>query len=252
MNDPSALSPRVIWLGNLILGFLWWLVLWVTIHQPHIGIFLSGVAILVGVIWTWRAVQNKSHPWLWPSAVSIFLIATLGALIFANGPVLQEIIAVGSGFGLWWYLHFMHGQFNDRARSRVTLFVMTLTIAAIWLSLLSIGIFFNLAMWWRAAAAGGLSAGVASVVWLDAGLPFVRIRLAVVALALLGAEMLIATWWLPTDVLVGSVVATTTIMLMIQFCRRYFHQDWDAVRGRRYLFVGSFIILAVLLTARWQ
>lgn len=120
-----------------------------------------------------------------------------------------------------------------------------------WYALLSAGVYLNLSPIVIIVGGAALSAVAAVLVWFEAGLSFRQVRWGLLAVAWLGAELLTLTWWLPTALVVGSVIGATTITLVVQATRHLWSGEWQPGRGRRYLVAGLTICLSALISARW-
>lgn len=181
----------------------------------------------------------------------LMLLGGFGMLFFISGTVVQHVITAAAGIMLMvWFQHQRSAE-SSEVRGRAMAFLMTLAVASIWSAILHFGILLNV-QWWILALGGlTLSFLTALVMWMEFGIPWKKLRAAGFMMAVLGAELTIAVWWLSTSVFVGAVIATTALMLMIRVGRHIMLQTWKTGRGRRYLAIGLTIILLMLFTARW-
>lgn len=233
------------------LGVIWFLALEAVLRWPRVGVWLAfGLAALLAV-WTGRWRTRERSRWSLPLAVALITFTSLGALVFASHHLAQHLMALLSAVTLTSFLDQAQHEMADELRGRLASFSLTVSLWFGWLALLSAGTFLSVDRWWLVLGGTALTTTVAVVLWLECGVAGRLWRRWLPAFAWLGAETTLVTWWLPTSVLVGSIAATTLLSLMIQSSRHIWQGAWEAGRGRRYVLVGSAIMLLVLVTARW-
>lgn len=232
------------WLGALLF----------TIARPKPGVYVTA-AVLLGLVWLtlWLAQQREelARPRLAALATLLYLMATFGAISFTGSHLTQQVIAVVSAIVFFLSSRHWHRTKEPLFRGRVAAFMMTFAVAGLWYTLLSANVLVVLSWYWLLVLAAGLTMAVAVVVWREAALPWPHVRQALPAVIIFGVEVMLATWWLPTVPFVGTIIATTMLMLTLQFTRHIFKGDWTPGRGRRYMAIGMAIVIIVLATARW-
>lgn len=251
-NDRPALQQKmetqtgVVLAGLLWLGALEWLII-----QPTFGVWAAGVAAIMIVAAGGLWLGLNASRWLLIVHLFVVVATSATALSFVTDRIWQHGVAIiGAGLVMGAFRQaFEPGELI--LRGRLAAFSMTIVMWFGWLSILSINIFTNLATWWLMIFGAILMTAVTVVVWAEAEVPWRRFSRWLPLWALWGAEMALVIWWLPTSIIVSSIVATTIIMLFLQATRHYWLDTWSADRGRRYISVGSTIVAAVLLTARW-
>lgn len=251
-NERPALQQKmetqagVVLAGLLWLGALEWLIV-----QPSIGIWAAAATavliVTVGGLW----LSMRGSRWLLMVHLFVVVATSATALSFVTERLWQHgvaIIAAGLVVGAF------RQAFEPSElllRGRLAAFSMTIVMWFGWVSILSVNVFTNLATWWLTLFGAVLMTAVTVVVWAEAEVPWRKFGRWLPVWALWGAEMALVIWWLPTSIIVSSIVATTIIMLFLQAARHYWLDTWSPDRGRRYITVGSTIVIAVLLTARW-
>lgn len=232
-------------------GLLWFGVLEWLIAQPPVGRWGAAlVALLVMIVGGWW-LSIKGSRWLLVVHLFVVLVASGTALLFVTNRGWQHGVAiVGAGLVTAAFRQALVPP-EQHLRGRLAAFAMTLVMWFGWVTILSLNVFTNLANWWLMLFGAIMTTAVATVVWAEADVPFRRFARALPFWTLLGAEMTVVIWWLPTSIFVSSVVATTILMFFLQTIRHYWLETWSPDRGRRYLTVGGSIIVAVMLTARW-
>ncbi len=232
-------------------AFFWFAILEWSMTHARIGVPAAGIMAIALTLWTtrWRT-NNPSRIGLALGTFNLLACCLLGFGFVPEG-LPQHVVAVFSALLLIVWLQQSMERLDEGIRGRIALLLMT---CAYWLSLIGLlgsSIFANVDWWWLAVASGALTSTIAMVVWLEVGAQWLVFRRAMPFIFLLGAELYMVIWWLPTSVLVGSVIATTIMMLFLQLCRHIWLDTWQAVKGRRYIVVGGTIIALVMLTARW-
>jgi len=235
----------------LVIATLWYLATWWLPARPVAALILCGV--MVGGLLLWISHWEGLHRPRWIPLVNLIIltVAMVGAVIFADGPSTQRTIAVLGAVLLGLMLRHDSRDIVTPEFRRVGVFIMTLTLWLAWISLLGAAIFFNLKWWWLAPLAMVTMMAVSSMIWTDGGVPLHRWRLFLFPIAVFALELYTIIWWLPTSILVGSIVATTISILVFNASRHLLLGHWEAGRGRRYLLIGSFIMIISLVTARW-
>lgn len=246
-EQKTTLIPWTIVIGSV----LWFLALEFAISNHATGYYVAaGMAIvMIGMaLWLWR---KKTATNVASVATILNTITTMGALSFVPGGWEQHVVA-GTSVILFWIVGRQRQRQHDQLRGRTMAFTTTILVWFSWFSLLSASIYLNLNIGWLVVVASVMTAAAAVLVWTESGLLWRQYRWAILAMALFGAELFIATWWLPTSLLVSSTVSATTVALTIQATRHLLKGHWEEGRSRRYLLVGIVIIAFVLLTARWN
>jgi len=236
----------VVLAGLLWLGALEWLIV-----QPTIGLWAAATAavliVMVGGLW----LSIYGSRWLLMVHLFVVVATSATALSFVTDRLWQHAVAiVGAGLVISAFRQALEPA-EQHLRGRLAAFGMTIVMWFGWLSILSVNVFTNLATWWLMIFGAVLMTGVTIVVWAEADVPWRRFSRWLPVWAFWGAEMALVIWWLPTSIIVSSIVATTIIMLFLQAMRHYWLATWSADRGRRYVAVAGGIVTAVLLTARW-
>ncbi len=233
------------------LGVIWFVALEAVLRWPRAGAWLAlGLGVLLAV-WTSRWRTRERSRWSLPLAVALMTLTSLGALIFTSHHLAQHLMALLSAVTLTSFLDQAQHEMADELRGRLASFSLAVSLWFGWLALLSAGTFLSVDRWWLVLGGAALTTAVAVVLWLECGMGSPLWRRWLPVFGWLGAETMLVTWWLPTSVLVGSVVATTLLSLMIQSSRHVWQGTWEPGRGRRYVLVGSAIMLLVMVTARW-
>lgn len=251
-NERPALQQRmetqagVVLAGLLWLGALEWMIV-----QPAIGLWAVVLAailiVVVGGLWL-RLLGSR---WLLMTHLFIVVVVSASTLSFVTERLWQHGVAImGAALVLGAFRQAFEPS-ERMLRGRLAAFTMTIVMWFGWISILSLNVFTNMATWWFMIFGAILMTAVTTVVWAEADVPWRRFGRWLPVWAVLGAEMALVIWWLPTSILVSSIVATTIIMLFLQTARHYWLETWSADRGRRYIAVGSTIVGTVLLTARW-
>lgn len=254
MNDsgqPAAqhqieTQASVVGAGLLWLGVLEWV-----IAQPAVGIWGAGAAVVLIIVvgGVWLSLQGSR--WLLMTHLFVVLVASGTALLFVTNESWKHGVAiVGAGLVMAAFRQALEPP-EPILRGRLAAFAMTLVTWFGWVSILSVNVFTNLATWWLMLFGAILTTIVAAIVWAEADVPWRQFARWLGWWFIFGAEMTIVIWWLPTSILVSSIVATTLQLLIVQAVRHHWLGTWTADRGRRYMTVGGSIIIAVLLTARW-
>lgn len=237
--------------GVVVAGLLWFGALEWLIAQPMVGIWAMGLimVLIITVAGIWLSIRGSR--WLLMVHLFVVLVTSASALSFVTNLSWQHgVAAVAAGLVMAAFRQALE-PVNAHLRGRLAAFVMTIVMLFGWVSILSVNIFTNLPTWWLMLFGAMLTTAVAAVMWAEAAVPWPRFRRWLPLWFLLGAEMSAVIWWLPTSITVGSVVATTMMMLFLQAARHFWLDTWSADRGRRYLAVGGTIVTLVLVTARW-
>ncbi|MBI2984434.1 MAG: hypothetical protein HYY50_02320 [Candidatus Kerfeldbacteria bacterium] len=236
------------WLGLVWLAILWW-----TVASPRPGLLVAAIVSVLGpgILW-WRQ-RQYSPAWLWPATIAFFMTTSLAALSVTSSLVWQYgLITVSAAFV---GLELDHQPRLDRLPQsrRLTMLIVALGLFFGWLTLLSfgVGIFLPLAWGWLVVGGAVVTVVAAIIAWVAAGVPWTTFRKIVPLVSLLGGLFMVGTWWLPTPVHVGSIVAATALTLWFQTCRHVWLGTWESGRGRRYLLTAGSLIGLVLGTARW-
>lgn len=247
IENTSGKSQSII----LVFVTLLWLAALETVIRYHgIGIYIAAgmaVVIMLWAIWQWRG-----HHMTNVASVATFMIAitTMAAVSFVPGPWPQHIVTVVS-VGLLWLVGKQRQRAHDDLRRRTMAFTTAVLIWFSWYGLLSASVYVNIAIYWLVPVAAVMTTTAALVGWLETDLTLRQVRWGLLAMAWFGAELFVVTWWLPTAILVSSTVATTIVALLVQATRHLWKGHWEPGRSRRYVLVGSAVIVAVLATARW-
>ncbi|MBI5405328.1 MAG: hypothetical protein HY976_03835 [Candidatus Kerfeldbacteria bacterium] len=233
------------------IGLVWFAIIEAMLRWQQAGVWTAlGFALLIAVISTrWRT-RERSR-WSLPPAVLLICLSSLGAVLFTSNNLAQHLVAGLSAISLISFLDQAQHEMADELRGRLASFTLAVALWFGWMTLLSAGTFFPLDWQWVVAGGAAMTGVVGLVLWLESGIAlrdFIRWLPAVVWL---GGEVMLVTWWLPTSVFVGSVVAVTVLTLFLQAARHIFQHRWEPGRGRRYVVVGTSIITIVLATARW-
>lgn len=240
--------PWLPWFALAWAGVLWW-----TIGFPRVGGWAAaGLAVFIALAgWRWLPSQSK---WLSPVSLIWFCWSSLAVIGVVSSQGWQIMILLASVAFLAWQLTHDQSQVHDRTTTRLTHLLTGISLFFSWMVLLSfgVGVVWLLPWWWLPIGAAGLTVLAAAQVWSGAGIPWKRFRGSLFMVGLSGASLMLATWWLPTVVYVGSIVAVTAVTLWLLTLRHVWLGDWQAGRGRRYLVVGVSIIGLILVTARWQ
>lgn len=232
------------------LAVLWFFALEFTIRYHRVGLFAAagiGLMLMIGLAWSWRRHQST---WSSVTATVAHLSTSLGAVSFAGGIWTQHAFAAASAilFGL---ILRQRRRSHDDLRGRT----MALNMAAVtwfgWYSLLSAGVYLDTSPITIFCGGALLSFVAAFLVWNESGLKLAETRWGLIAMGWFGAELFALTWWLPTALIVGSVIGTTITVLVVQASRHLWTGQWEAGRSRRYILTGASICLLALLSARW-
>jgi hypothetical protein len=240
----------------------WWLLTaplaWIglmefTLRAPRIGIVFTLAAAVAIPALSWLWLHHHVPRWGLPLAVFVLLLSAVAAFSVVNIRWWQHVVVGISAVALYWLMRGDDVAAGQPQRGRITSFTMALAVFSLWLSELTFGVGLYVAVpWWLLAViAAGSTAAIAFVTWATIDVPIGRFRRGLIWSALLGAELMVALWWLPTPAHVGAIVATTVIMLWLQAGRHMWLNDWRPDRGRRYVIIGGAVISLVLLTARW-
>jgi hypothetical protein len=202
---------------------------------------------------SWYYLRHHLPRWALPLTVFVLLLASVAALSVVNIRWWQHSIAVISTVSLYLLLRGDDLITGQPQRGRLTSLTMAVAVFFLWLAALTfgVGLYVPIPWWWLAIIAGVSTAAVAFVTWASIDVPVSRFRRALPWTAVVGAELMMAIWWLPTPSHVGAIVATTIIMLWLQACRHLWLNDWQPGRGRRYIIIGTTVVCLLLLTARW-
>lgn len=239
-------QAAVVGAGLLWAGALEWL-----IAQPTIGAWIAGTAALLIMIVGGAWLSIKGSRWLLVNHLFVVLVTSGLALVFVTNSAWQHGVAiVGAGLVMAAFRQALEPP-ERHLRGRLAAFTMTVVMWFGWVSIFSANVFTNLASWWFIIFGAALTTTVAIIVWAEADVPWSRFGRWLPVWAVFGAETAVVVWWLPTSILVSSIVATTVTMLVFQTMRHYWLDSWSPERGRRYSWVGLSIVVAVLLTARW-
>lgn len=235
---------------SFTLAVFWFIGLESAIRFHRLGLYIAaglGVLLIIWAALLWRRGRATNV-----SALALFahLPTSLAAMSFIGGVWAQHAVAIISA-ALIWFIIRQQRRSHDDLRGRTMAFITAVITWFGWFALLSAGVYLNVSPLGMIAAGGLLSAAAALLVWIESGLPWQTIRLGLLAVGWFGAELFTLVWWLPTALLVGSVVGATIIVLVVQATRHLWENQWESGRGRRYLLVGSIVCLVVLTTARW-
>lgn len=237
--------------GTLYFEVAAWLAgLEMAIRYHRIGLMIVGVLALwlIGQsAWRWRRRSSTNVASL---ATGLIVVTTIAVFSFVSGPWPQHTVALVS-VGLLWLTGRQRQRPHDSRRGRTMALTTAVLIWFGWYSLLSASIYLNIQLTWLVMGAGAMTGAAALLVWLESGLNLRPCRWGLLAMVWFGAELWLVTWWLPTSIIVGSVLAATVNALVIQASRHLWAGHWEAGRSRRYLLVGSVVILLTLATARW-
>lgn len=247
----SEKSQTIIPWTVIVASVLWLAALEFSISNHTAGLYTAaGVAVmLIGAsLWQWRKKWSTNVA---SSATILIVITTIGAISFVPGGWEQHVVAAVSVV-LFWLVSRQRLRQHDQLRGRTMAFTTAVLVWFSWFSLLSASIYLNLNIGWLIGGASVMTAAGAMLVWSESGLLWKQYRWAALAMMVFGAELFIATWWLPTSLLVNSTISTTLVALTIQASRHLLKSHWEAGRTRRYLVIGFVIISIVLLTARWN
>lgn len=234
-----------------IFGLLWALSLWVTITFPRIGLwFAAGLIVLIPVVVL--LTRPEARRWVLPSTVFFLLASSLGAIGILSLDLWKYLVIAASAI-LLASIVTQRRDPDDPFGTRLINLSIALSIFFSWVVLLSfgVGIFLIWPWWWLAIAGGAITGMSAVILWMAGRVPWKRFRFALPLVILVGAEMMVVSWWLPTVIYVGAIVSTTALMLWFQVLRHIWQGNWQSGRGRRYLLVGIGVCSIVLLTARW-
>lgn len=238
-------------LSDLALSLAWFTVLEIMMSHPYPGMIAAAVVMLISMAWVFRRRGNLTSVWSFRIGSFLFLLTSAVALAFMTSPLSKHGLAVLSAVVLYIFFAQAEGDIPDELQGRITTFVMTVSFWFAIMSLLSFGIFVNGKWWQLVIAAVPIYTIIAAVIWLELGVSWLKFRHILPMIAWLGAELMLVAWWLPTSILVGSVVATIIGMLFLHLCRHIWLGTWKPGRGRRYIVIGVTIMLVVLLSARW-
>lgn len=248
-DTPAPFFPSQ-WLGP-VMGAVWLAVIEAYFRWPVPGGIMVIMALIIFPLTLHFFRHLWPHPWTTEVTLDLVLLTSVTMATFLTSVLGRQVLAATSVGLLLMTLQGSQTSPIGALQGRITLFIMTVSMWFGWLSLLSLKIFLSWPIGLLIGLAAVLTMMVAGVVWLDGGVPPKKVWRSVWLAGWLGLELFIAIWLLPTSTLVGSVVATTIIMLWAQFCRHLWLQTWQPDRGRRYLTIGSAVIVVVLLTARW-
>lgn len=253
METPPRPTDPVNRISPLLVLF-WVLALEWTIARPGVGLFVTGAVGLLILVVVWWWIRRYSNWWPRVAALALVQVSSLGVLTVVATMGWQHVLAVGSGWLLWLALRADQRNLGAIMAGRTASVSMFTAVLFSWLVILSFGIgVFVVWPWWSLAIGGaGLSVLAAVVTWSAADIPLRKSWSYLPWVAVGGFELMLASWWLPTPVYVGSIVGVTVLMLWLQAMRHVLIGDWEPGRGRRYLVVGGSVIGAVLVTARWM
>ncbi len=225
--------------------------LYLMISLPRFGLWVTGFLSIIFPLLIWRQWPGKRPGWL--AIISLlFLLSSGAAVSVISLAIWQYVILAASGIFFAAVLTIRRDP-DDVLAGRLINVVAALTVFFGWITFLSfgIGIFFIWPWWWLAISGALLTGAMSVIIWQTSGVPWHVSRRHLWLAVILGFEIMLATWWLPTVVFVGGILAATLVTLWAQTLRHIWLQTWEPGRGRRYLTVGLSIIMAVLITARW-
>lgn len=254
MEEPlSQPQPPASRFGAVVvsIGVIWFLMIEAMLRWQQVGVWVAlGYAVFIAILATrWRT-RERSR-WSLPPAILLISLTSLGAVLFTSNNLAQHLVAGLSALSLISFLDQAQHAMADELRGRLASFTMAVVLWFGWMTLLSAGTFFPLSWQWVVAGGATMTGLVSLVLWLESGIGWRTFGGWLPAVVWLGAEVMVVTWWLPTSVFVGSLVAVTVLTLFLQAARHIFQQRWEPGRGRRYAIVGVSIITVVLATARW-
>lgn len=250
-SQQSEAPQAIVSNAGLVVPALFWLVgLEMAVRYHRVGLVTAlvvGLGLVGYFFWQWRRKQANSVAVV---ATGLLVLTTIGGLSFVAGMWAQQTVILLGTITLW-IVGQQRLRQHDDLRGRTMAYATALFIWLSWFSLISASIYLNISMVWLTLIAAIMTAAAAHLVWLESGIDPRRYRWGLIAVAWFGAELFAVTWWLPTTIFVGSAVATTIVALLIQASRHLWKDHWEAGRSRRYLFIGTAILLAVFLSARW-
>ncbi len=247
-TEKPAATPieRFFWVELVV----WLVALEAAARYNRLGLFIAiGVGLIIAgwSIWQWRRGQLTSVVTV---AKVLAVITSIAGLSFVAGPWPQQIVILVSA-GLLSLIERQRLRRHDQLRGRTMALATAVLTWFGWFSLLSASVYLNIKLPWLIVGAAVVTAAAAHLVWLEAGIDPRQYRWGIMALAWFGAELFVATWWLPTTVLIGSTAATTILALTIQASRHLWKGHWEPGRSRRYLLVGTTVLLIIFVSARW-
>jgi hypothetical protein len=252
MADSSASRQRLLARLTLVgLAAVWLGAIELVINTLLVGAIAIALASALVIGWTFFGRHQVTSRLALRIGMILILISTIGALVFLPHGALIQLLCWGSAA-----LVFIYGQQATEPtptllQGRLTTFAMVVVIWLILLASLSWAVYIN-GQWWEVGLVGLVTVPlVATVICLELGVAGRQIRSIIPWLAGLGAELFIATWWLPTAVIVGATVTTVVVTLFIHAVRHVWVGNWQPARARRYLIIGLAIVSLVLLTARY-
>jgi len=250
IQQPASTQSTITGAAFIVPAALWLASLEMAIRYHRVGLIAAGVvglALIVWAVWQWWVKISNS---VVAVATTMLVLTTLGGLSFVAGIWAQQVVIVVGVLTLWLVGQQRQRQHDD-LRGRTMAFATAVFIWLTWFSFLSASVYLNIRMIWLLGGAALMTAAAAHLVWLESGIDPKKYRWGLFAVAWFGGELFAVTWWLPTTIFVGSAVATTVVALMIQACRHLWVGNWEPGRSRRYLTIGTGVILFVLLSARW-
>lgn len=248
---PSEESAQPASFTPFFWGVLWIAVQWWFLQQPRVGLWIAlGLGVVIA-LWAYRHRTVLVSPRSFWLGTALFLLSSLSIISFVTSNIAKVSLSVSTGLMLWFFLRQAIVKTNDELQGRTMTFVMTVSY---WFGMVVIFFLGVVAFrpWWQVVLAGGfLYALVATIVWLDLQVPIARFRRALFPMLWLGAELALLGWWFSTSVWVSSLVITVIGIMMVHLCRHVWLDSWQTGRGKRYIALGTSIIVMTLLTARW-
>ena len=234
------------------IGALWLAVLEFIIVRPRPGLIAAAIvlAIVLTLVLRWPLADRPRM--MQAGLVLLTSLATISVLGIVVGQMGQQVVAllgaIMVGVTFWQSEDVLQGV---QHRGRAILSLVTADIFFGWVSILTIGIILTWPWWLTILFGLALTVAAAILAWTDAGMTMRFITKRLPFVAIIGTEIMAVTWWLPTNPIVGAIIATTLIMVTLQIFRHLWQSTWEAGRGRRYILVSTSIIALIILTARW-
>ncbi|MDX9893210.1 MAG: hypothetical protein RB292_02240 [Patescibacteria group bacterium] len=213
---------------------------------------------LIAAIWqlTGRNLKSKKF-WRLLITPLLFLVSQLGFLSFLEGAILRQLLVIFSSLVIWIFLQVIFLRFHSRLKyqlhslesiaTHIDLLTIFFGCATLFSLMLFLGVKLTLCLLIFAFITFLLSY---QMIWVGEK-SLADAWLYVMVITLISLEVFYAVSFLPTSVLVNSLIVTLAYYLMGGLTRNWLLDIREVNVAKRYLIISGILLLVVFLTAKW-